>query len=228
MKNKKIIIAIDGHSSCGKSTLAKEIAQELSYIYLDTGAMYRAVSYYFLKNGLINNGLLEIDKVAEHLNKINIQFKEQADHSLHTFLNNQDIEKEIRSMEISKLVSEVSKHAIIRHSMVALQQKMGEQKGIILDGRDIGTVVFPNAEVKLFLTADSQIRAQRRYDELTQKGESVNFEEVLKNIIDRDFQDENRKESPLKKATDAIVIDNSFLTRKEQLDKALKIIQKAL
>jgi len=225
---KKIIIAIDGHSSCGKSTLAKEIANNLSYIYVDTGAMYRAVSYYFMKNGLIKNGLLEISKVADHLNKIHIQFKKQSDHNLHTFLNNQDIEKEIRSMEVSNLVSEVSKHALVRQNMVALQQKMGEQRGIILDGRDIGTVVFPNAEVKLFLTADAKIRAQRRYDELIEKGESVNFEEVLKNINDRDFQDENRKESPLKKAKDAIVIDNSFLNKKEQLEKSLEIIRTAL
>ena len=228
MKNKNIVIAIDGHSSCGKSTLAKEIASELSYIYVDTGAMYRSVTYYFIVNKLIEGGKLRTENLQTHLAQISIRFKRQADGSLHTFLNNQDIEKEIRTMEVSNLVSEVSKHAIVRQQMVAIQQEMGKQKGIILDGRDIGTVVFPDAEVKLFLTAEAKIRAQRRYDEIISKGDQVNFDEVLKNITERDYQDENRKESPLKKAKDAIVIDNSYLNRKEQLEKALEIINQKL
>ena len=228
MENKKIIIAIDGHSSCGKSTLAKEIAEKLSYIYLDTGAMYRAVSYYFIQNNLIIDGRLETQDIEQHLNKISIDFRRQKDGSLHTFLNQVDVEKEIRSMEVSNLVSEVSKHAIVRKQMVALQQEIGKNKGIILDGRDIGTVVFPNAEVKLFLTAKAEIRAQRRFDELKANGVRIRIEDVLENIIQRDYQDENRKESPLKKADDAIVIDNSKLNKQEQLNKALDIIYKKL
>jgi len=228
VKNKKIIIAIDGHSSCGKSTLAKEIAQRLSYIYLDTGAMYRAASYYFMQQGLSVNGQLDTTKINQHLKKIAISFRIQPDGTLHTFLNNIDIENEIRSMEVSNLVSEVSKHAIVRKQMVTLQQEMGKDKGIILDGRDIGTVVFPNAEIKLFLTADAEIRAKRRFEELKSKGIQVRFDDVLKNITERDFQDENRKESPLKKAQDAIVIDNSNLSKEEQLEKALEIIYKKL
>jgi len=228
VENNNIIIAIDGHSSCGKSTLAKEIAKELSYIYVDTGAMYRAVTYFFMQRDLFNKGKLKTENLESYLNDISIKFKKQENNQVHTFLNSTNIEKEIRSMEVSNLVSEVSQYAIVRKKMVALQQEMGKQKGIILDGRDIGTVVFPNAEVKLFLTADAKIRAQRRYDEMLEKGNTVNFEEVLKNITQRDFQDENRKESPLRKAKDAIVIDNSFLTREEQLKEALDIIQKQL
>ena len=228
MKNNDIIIAIDGHSSCGKSTLAKELAQKLSYIYVDTGAMYRAVTYYFMNRNLIQNGKLIVQDLQSHLDSISIEFKRQNNGDLHTFLNHTDIEKEIRSMEVSNLVSEVSQYAEVREQMVALQQKMGEKKGIILDGRDIGTVVFPNAEVKLFLTADAKVRANRRYKEMIDKGDTVSFESVLKNITDRDFQDENRTESPLKKADDAIIIDNSFLTKEQQLQQALDIIQKQI
>lgn len=228
MKNKDIIIAIDGHSSCGKSTLAKEIAKNLSYIYLDTGAMYRAVTYYFMQKKIIIDNKLETTQLEKNLSNISIEFKRQNNGALHTMLNNKDVENEIRTMEVSNLVSEVSQYAAVRKQMVALQQEMGKKKAIILDGRDIGTVVFPNAEVKLFLTADSKIRAQRRYDEIIEKGDSITFDEVLENINQRDFQDENRKESPLKKADDAIIIDNSYLNREEQLAKALEIIQKHL
>lgn len=226
--NKKIIIAVDGHSSCGKSTLAKEIAKRLSYIYVDTGAMYRAVTLYFMQNNLIVDGKLNTENIDKELTKISIEFRRESNGILHAFLNNKDVEKPIRTMEVSNLVSEVSKHAIVRKKMVALQQKMGKEKGIILDGRDIGTVVYPKAEVKLFLTAESSIRAQRRFDEIIEKGDTVSFEAVLKNITERDYQDEHRKESPLKKASDAVVIDNSSLNREEQLEKALEIIQKKL
>lgn len=225
MEENKIIIAIDGYSSCGKSTLAKELAKELSYIYIDTGAMYRAVTFFFMKKNLLHNGKLNTENLDQHLSNITVHFERQADGSLHTFLNQEDVEKEIRTMEVSNLVSEVSKHAKIRAQLVALQQKMSEKKAVILDGRDIGTVVFPNAEVKLFLTADPQIRAQRRFDEIQAKGDEINFEDVLKNINDRDYQDENRTESPLRRAEDAIIIDNSHLNREEQLEEALNIIK---
>lgn len=225
MEENKIIIAIDGYSSCGKSTLAKELAKELSYIYIDTGAMYRAVTFFFMKKNLLHDGKLNTENLDQHLSNINVHFERQADGSLHTFLNQEDVEKEIRTMEVSNLVSEVSKHAKIRAQLVALQQKMSEKKAVILDGRDIGTVVFPNAEVKLFLTADPQIRAQRRFDEIQAKGDEINFEDVLKNINDRDYQDENRTESPLRRAEDAIIIDNSHLNREEQLEEALNIIK---
>lgn len=228
MKNKDIIIAIDGHSSCGKSTLAKEIAKQLNYIYLDTGAMYRAATYYFMQENLIANNLLITNNLEAHLQNINIHFEKKSDGSIHTLLNQKNVENEIRTMDVSNLVSEVSKHAPVRKKMVSLQQAMGEKKGLILDGRDIGTVVFPQAEVKLFLTADAKIRAQRRYDEIIAKGDTVEFDEVFNNIKTRDFQDENREESPLRKADDALVIDNSNLNREEQLEKALEIIKKAL
>jgi cytidylate kinase len=220
----KIVIAIDGHSSCGKSTLAKDLAKELSYTYIDTGAMYRAVTYYFMRKGLIKNKKLKSDKLKEYLSEISIHFQTQ-NNKLITFLNNENVEDVIREMEVSKNVSEVSSFAIVRKQMVKLQQEMGKEKAIILDGRDIGTVVFPNAEVKFFITASAKIRAQRRFLELQKKGSKASLNEILKNIIERDFQDENRKESPLRKAEDAILIDNSFLTREEQLQKALKIIK---
>ena len=223
MRN-NIIIAIDGHSSCGKSTLAKEIAKKLDYIYVDTGAMYRAVTYFFMQKSLIINGKLDSAKLAENLAKISVYFKRQSDGSLRTFLNQKDVETEIRTMEVSNNVSEVSQYAEIRDKMVALQRNMGKDKAIILDGRDIGSVVFPNAEVKIFLTAKAEIRAQRRFDEMKLKGESVKFEDVLKNITDRDYIDQNRRESPLVKAKDAIILDNSELSREAQLEKALEII----
>ena len=226
--NKKIIIAIDGHSSCGKSTLAKEIAHKLNYIYVDTGAMYRAVTYFFMQKNMIHNGKLDSTNLEAFLPKISIHFERQKNGDLHCFLNQIDVEDKIRSMDVSNLVSEVSQYACIRKKLVDLQQKMGLKKGIILDGRDIGTVVFPNAEVKLFLTAEPQIRAQRRFDEMQQKGENVKFEEVLENLNQRDYKDANRAESPLKKAQDAIVLDNSYLNKSEQLEKALGIIKTRL
>lgn len=226
MNHKKIIIAVDGYSSCGKSTLAKQIAEQLSYIYVDTGAMYRAVTLYFMQHQLFKNGKLDRSNLSEHLKQINIDFKRQSTRQAETFLNGQNVERDIRSMEVSNLVSEVSKHAEIRRQMVELQQKMGIAKGLIMDGRDIGTVVFPNAEVKLFITAEPEIRAKRRYEELKSKEPKLTIEQVLENITQRDYQDVNRTESPLKKAEDAIIIDNSYLTRQEQLALALEIISK--
>ena len=225
MKNQnKIVIAIDGHSSCGKSTLAKDLAKELSYTYIDTGAMYRAVTYYFMLNGLLKNGKLDSSNLEKYLNQISIRF-EKKDGNLITFLNQENVEDIIREMEVSKNVSEVSSYAAVRKRLVKLQQEMGKEKAVILDGRDIGTVVFPNAEVKFFVTASAEIRAKRRFLELQKKGSDASIEEIQKNIIERDFQDENRKESPLRKAEDAILIDNSFLSREEQLQKALEIIK---
>ena len=220
----KIIIAIDGHSSCGKSTLAKEIAKKLDYIYVDTGAMYRAVTYFFMQNSLISNGKLDVSDLEAHLNQISVYFERQKDGNLHTFLNQKDVETEIRTMEVSNNVSEVSQYVEVREKMVALQREMGKGKAIILDGRDIGTVVFPNAEVKIFLTARAEIRAQRRFDEMRMKGDDVKFEDVLKNITERDYKDEHRKESPLRKAKDAIILDNSDFSREKQLEKAIDII----
>jgi cytidylate kinase len=222
--NKGIVIAIDGYSSCGKSTLAKKLAEILNYIYIDTGAMYRAVTYYFMKNDLFVNNQLSEELIQDHLDKIDVTFEKQADETIRTFLNGQDVETKIRSLEVSNQVSAVSKFASIRKKMVALQQAMGAKKSVILDGRDIGTVVFPDAEVKLFLTAEPEIRAQRRYKEMTDDGVAVKFEDVLENINKRDYEDENRKESPLKKADDAVVIDNSNYSKKEQLQEALDII----
>ncbi len=221
----KIIIAIDGYSSCGKSTLAKELARQLKYIYIDTGAMYRAVTLYCIQNDLFKQNVLKIAELEPLLEHVAVGFELDLQGKAHTLLNGINVEEQIRNMEVSSRVSEVSSHAIVRRKLVALQQKMGEQKGIILDGRDIGTVVFPEAEVKLFLTADPEVRAQRRYKELIENGQTVSFDEVYQNIVQRDFQDENRAESPLKKASDAHVLDNTYLGKHDQLNVALEIIK---
>ncbi len=221
----KIIIAIDGYSSCGKSTLAKELARQLKYIYIDTGAMYRAVTLYCIQNDLFKQNVLKIAELEPLLEHVEVGFELDLQGKAHTLLNGINVEEQIRNMEVSSRVSEVSSHAIVRRKLVALQQKMGEQKGIILDGRDIGTVVFPEAEVKLFLTADPEVRAQRRYKELIENGQTVSFDEVYQNIVQRDFQDENRAESPLKKASDAHVLDNTYLEKHDQLNVALEIIK---
>jgi cytidylate kinase len=221
----KIIIAIDGYSSCGKSTLAKELARQLKYIYIDTGAMYRAVTLYCIQNDLFKQNVLKIAELEPLLEHVAVGFELDLQGKAHTLLNGINVEEQIRNMEVSSRVSEVSSHAIVRRKLVALQQKMGEQKGIILDGRDIGTVVFPEAEVKLFLTADPEVRAQRRYKELIENGQTVSFDEVYQNIVQRDFQDENRAESPLKKASDAHVLDNTYLEKHDQLNVALEIIK---
>jgi cytidylate kinase len=220
---KRIIIAIDGYSSCGKSTLAKALAKELHYAYVDTGAMYRAVTLYFLDNDVDFN---EKEEVAEALMKIEIHFERVAGQN-HTFLNDNDVEAEIRTMRVSDMVSPVSTISEVRRFLVAQQQKMGHRKGVVMDGRDIGTVVFPKAELKIFLTADTDIRTQRRYDELKAKGQEIDFEIVRKNLIERDLIDSNRADSPLRQAEDAVLIDNSYLTPAEQLQKALDLVKES-
>jgi len=214
---KKILIAIDGHSSCGKSTMAKELAKTIHYKYIDSGAMYRAVTLFCLKKGFFNNDILNEGAIKQCINDIHISFElnEKTGNS-DTYLNGENVEKQIRSMEVADKVSPVAAVGFIREAMVKQQQAMGENKGIVMDGRDIGTVVFPDAELKLFVTARPEVRAQRRLDELIAKGESVNFDEVLKNIEKRDFIDSTRKDGPLRKASDAVVLDNSDMTIAEQ------------
>jgi CMP/dCMP kinase len=216
MSKRKIIIAIDGYSSCGKSTMAKQLAAMIGYIYVDTGAMYRAVTWYCLEHNLLRDNMLDEDQLARDMPAIQIEFFRHSDESLRTMLNGKDVEKEIRGMLVSKHVSRVSSIKFVREAMVAMQQTMGMQKGIVMDGRDIGTVVFPQAELKIFVTADAKVRAQRRYDELSAKGERVDFDEILKNIEERDYLDATRKESPLRKAADALVLDNGNLSIDQQ------------
>lgn len=226
MTGKKIIIAIDGHSSCGKSTMAKSLAQELGYIYIDSGAMYRVVTLYALRNGLINNGVPDTEKLIEELKNIKITFKwDELAGKNTTFLNGENVEEEIRRLEVSQNVSPISTIAEVRREMVKQQRENGKNKGIVMDGRDIGTVVFPDAELKIFMTASPEIRAQRRFDELKQKGLKVDFAEILKNVEGRDQIDSNREVSPLKKAEDALVLDNSNLTREQQLKWTLEKVK---
>jgi CMP/dCMP kinase len=224
--NRKIVVAIDGFSSCGKSTYAKLIAKELNYIFIDTGAMYRSVSFYALRNKLVNDRNIQISQLIEKLNEVKISFKYASDGKICTFLNNENVEEAIRGVEVSQLVSEISKIKEVRIHLVALQQEMGKEKGIVMDGRDIGTVVFPDAELKLFMTASTLVRAQRRYDELTAKGLTVSFHEIQANIEERDYMDINREESPLKKAEDAIELDNSNMTIEEQMEWFKKLLEK--
>jgi CMP/dCMP kinase len=215
----KIIIAIDGFSSCGKSTLAKEIAKKLNYIFIDSGAMYRAVTLYCLRKKLIENGKVNIPGLRANLGEIKVSFRfnDRTQHN-DIWLNGRNVEQEIRQLTVSQNVSPVAAVAEVRQLLVALQQEMGKSKGIVMDGRDIGTVVFPDAELKIFMTANPDVRAKRRFDELTAKGENVSYEEIRANIIERDRHDQSRKESPLRKADDAIVLDNSRMTREEQLE----------
>jgi CMP/dCMP kinase len=221
----KITIAIDGFSSCGKSTLAKSLAGRLGYSYIDTGAMYRATTYYCLRNGLISDGVLNREGIIEALDNIIISFKyNTTTKSSETYLNGVNVENEIRGMEVSAVVSQVSTIHEVREKLVALQRMMGKGKGVVMDGRDIGTNVFPHAELKLFMTADMDVRIQRRLDELSSKGEMVSYSDVSKNIAERDYQDTHRKENPLIKAKDAVLLDNSDLTREQQLEFVLKLI----
>jgi CMP/dCMP kinase len=219
---KKIIIAIDGYSSCGKSTLAKALAKTLHYAYVDTGAMYRAVTLYFMDNDV---EITDPDAVKNALVNIELHF-ERTPTGNHMFLNDIDVENEIRTMRISEMVSPVSTVSAVRRAMVAQQKRMGNRKGIVMDGRDIGTVVFPEAELKIFLTADPDIRAQRRYDELKAKGQETPIEDVKHNLMERDLIDSNRADSPLRQAADAILIDNTFLTPEQQLSKVLALVEK--
>ena len=208
----KIIVAIDGYSSCGKSTIAKALAKYAGYIYVDTGAMYRAIGLYTLRNGL----KAEAD-IIQALPQIQVGFI-QADGAQHVTLNGEDVESQIRTLEVGNLASRVSQIKEVRAFLVAQQQAMGKDKGIVMDGRDTGTVVFPKAELKLFLTASPEVRAQRRYDELIEKGEQPNYDAVLADVNDRDYRDTHRAESPLRQAEDAIVVDNSHMTREEQME----------
>jgi len=221
----KITIAIDGYSSCGKSTLAKALATNLNYIYVDSGAMYRAVTLHLMNTGLLKDGHFIQKQVIEELEKIHIQFEFNSDQGKsETLLNGVNVEKEIRTLTISRQVSAISAIREVREKLVSIQQKLGYGGGVVMDGRDIGTVVFPNAEVKLFMVASNDIRAQRRYDELKAKGENLSFDDVKKSIARRDHLDMNREISPLQKAEDAIEIDNSDLDEKQQFNLALKII----
>lgn len=214
---KKITIAIDGFSSCGKSTMAKQLAQAIGYIYIDSGAMYRAVTLYCIENGLFNNEKVNVEQLKEKMSHIHISFKiNPITNKPETYLNEKNVEKAIRSMQVSAKVSPVSTIDFVREALVELQQAMGNEKGIVMDGRDIGTTVFPNAELKIFVTASAEVRAQRRYDELIAKGSAVNYDEILANVKERDFIDQNRAISPLKKAEDALTLDNSHMTIQEQ------------
>lgn len=215
---KKITIAIDGFSSCGKSTMAKDLAKRIGYIYVDTGAMYRSVTLFALRNGLFNeDDSINVDELEKRMDEINISFKlNEETGKPDTYLNGELVEKEIRSMEVSNRVSPIAAIPFVRTAMVAQQQKMGKEKGIVMDGRDIGTVVFPDAELKIFVTASAEVRAQRRFDELKGKGMEADFEEILKNVQERDYVDSHREVSPLKQADDAIVLDNSYMTIEEQ------------
>lgn len=214
---KKITIAIDGFSSCGKSTMAKDLAHEIGYIYVDSGAMYRAVTLFSLRNGIIQEGKIDIDQLQQQIPNINITFKLNPESSRpFTYLNGENVETEIRSMEVSSHVSPIAAIGFVREAMVALQQQMGRNKGIVMDGRDIGTTVFPDAELKIFVTASAEVRAQRRYEELKAKGQEASFKSILQNVKERDELDMNRKVSPLRKADDALLLDNSNLTIPEQ------------
>ena len=222
-----LIIALDGHSSCGKSSFAKTIAKELGYIYLDSGAMYRAVTLFAMQKGFIQNKKVDQPSLEKHLQVIHIEFRHGSENSQYeTYLNGENIEAKIRSMEVSENVSEVSKIKSVRSRLVALQQKMGEKKGIVMDGRDIGTVVFPKADIKLFMTASLEVRTQRRFKELQDKGIAVTQEEVSANLAQRDYLDQNRAESPLKKADDALILDNSNMTPAQQLEWFQIILEK--
>jgi cytidylate kinase len=214
---KQINIAIDGHSACGKSTTAKAVAKELGYIYIDTGAMYRAVTYYFMTTGADPS---DEEAVASALRNIQIEFR-KVDGQVHTFLNGEDVEAIIRRPEVAAQVSTVSAVSAVRRAMVAQQQAMGKSKGVVMDGRDIGTVVFPDAELKIFMTADPDIRAQRRLEELQQKGITQDIETVKGNLLHRDELDSNREDSPLRMAEDSIVIDTSNITPGQQVQVVL-------
>ena len=215
---KKITIAIDGHSSCGKSTMAKDLARRVGYIYVDTGAMYRSVTLYALRNNLFNeDGSIKTDELQRQMPDIRISFRLNEETGRpDTYLNDECVERDIRSIEVSNHVSPIAALPFVRKALVAQQQQMGKDKGVVMDGRDIGTVVFPDAELKIFVTASAQVRAQRRYDELKQKGMPADFDEILKNVEERDYIDSHRETSPLRKADDALLLDNSHMTIDEQ------------
>ena len=215
---RKITIAIDGYSSCGKSTMAKDLAREIGYIYVDTGAMYRSVTLFAMRNSLFDeDGSIKTDKLKDRMGEINISFRLNSETGRpDTYLNGELVEKEIRTMDVSSNVSKIAALPFVREALVAQQQAMGKEKGIIMDGRDIGTVVFPDAELKIFVTASAEVRAQRRYDELKAKGMPADFDDILKNVKERDYIDSHRETSPLRMADDALELDNSHMTIEEQ------------
>ncbi|MEO6175238.1 MAG: (d)CMP kinase [Flavobacterium circumlabens] len=222
---KKITIAIDGFSSTGKSTLAKQLAKELEYVYVDTGAMYRAVALFAMQNQFIGPDSFDTKGLVDSLPKIQLEFKFNAELGFaEMYLNGENVEKQIRTIEVSNYVSKVAEVSEVRSKLVEQQQAMGKNKAIVMDGRDIGTVVFPNAELKIFMTASAETRAQRRFDELQEKGDNVSYEDVLKNVVERDHIDTHRADSPLVIADDAIEIDNSYLSREEQFSAVLELI----
>ena len=212
----KIIIAIDGHSSCGKSTMAKQLAQQLNYIYVDTGAMYRCVTLYAINNGMFSGKSLDSDALEQRRGEVKIPFTRDEAGQLCAMLNGKNVEKEIRGMSVSERVSMVAKQPFVRKMLVEQEQRMGQDKGIVMDGRDIGTTVFPDAELKIFVTASAEVRAERRYKELLDKGENANYEDILANVKERDYMDSHRAVSPLRMADDAVLLDNSYMTIEEQ------------
>ncbi|WP_242206193.1 (d)CMP kinase [Aestuariivivens insulae] len=225
----KITIAIDGYSSTGKSTVAKQLAKHLGYVYVDSGAMYRAVTYFAMEHGLIDENHFDVEGLLDKLSEIKVSFKFNAALGFaEVYLNGVNIEKEIRTLEVSRFVSQVATVPQVRAQLVQHQKQMGAEKGVVMDGRDIGTVVFPDAELKLFMTASAETRALRRYSELLERGDDVSFEAVLKNVEERDYIDSHRKDSPLIKAKDAIEIDNSNLSLEEQFDEIKKLVNKVL
>lgn len=229
MTQPRIIIAIDGHSSCGKSTIAKAVAARFGYVFIDSGAMYRAVTLFALRHNLIENGIVKERELIGLLPEIKIEFRFNSEkQKSDTYLNGENVEDEIRQLPVSQNVSPVATIAEVRAEMVRQQQEMGKNKGIVMDGRDIGTVVFPEAELKLFVTASPEIRAQRRFDELTAKGETVSYNEILQNVQERDHIDSTRETSPLRKADDALVLDNSHMTREEQLKWVVEKVEEKI
>jgi cytidylate kinase len=225
---KKITIAIDGHSSCGKSTMAKDLAREVGYVYVDTGAMYRCVTLFALRNGLFTADGIDEEGLRQRLADIHISFKFNAEAGRpDTYLNGELVERDIRTMEVSSHVSPIATLGFVREAMVAQQQEMGRGGGVVMDGRDIGTVVFPNAELKIFVTASAEVRAQRRYDELKQKGMEADYADILKNVQERDYIDSHREVSPLRQADDAILLDNSNMTIAEQKAWLMEQFRKA-
>ena len=224
--DKKIIIAIDGFSSTGKSTLAKELAKHLGYVYVDTGAMYRAVAFFAMQNGYIGKEFFDVQSLINSLPSIKLVFKFNPDLGFaEMYLNDVNVEKEIRTIEVSNYVSKVAEIPEVRSKLVEQQKEMGKAKGIVMDGRDIGTVVFPYAELKIFMNASAHTRAERRFKELKEKGDIVSFDEVLKNIEERDYIDTHRDDSPLVKAKDALEFDNSNISKQEQFEKVLKLVK---
>lgn len=222
---RNIIIAVDGHSSCGKSTVAKQVARAIGIAYIDTGAMYRAVTLFALRHGLMDGNQPNALAIEQHLNEVHISFDfdQQAGRNT-TFLNDENVEDQIRNMEVSSHVSAVSAIPAVRAKLTEWQRQMAQSKSVIMDGRDIGTAVFPNADLKIFMTARHEVRAQRRYDELKDKGQDANLQDILQNVVDRDRQDSTRSVSPLRQADDAVVLDNSDITREEQYDFILNLL----